>query len=819
MKNRFGTITLIGACALGAGCLSEPQNPPSTPNQGKTLSPPGEVLPHSLEDIQHITHDSQDAARSEMTMAQEAHHPPSKQTSTSPSTTELSTFSSQEPKVDDDSFIPLVLPAHFAHIDIPSFLSLPKNPPSNSHLYTKGPVLSSLLGEVTRSTSECQHIARTADRAFLFHLDHLSMREELKGEVAERATSLFLSIMDPEKKYFLAEDEDLLHTRYRSSLGPLLARGNCQIVSEVEELMSERVAQSVGYYREFLEDGQALPQDPTPSSPSTSFATNEADLKSRLLSITAQRYHNLREAMPHRDSEEIMVILDRHAAEQLEYERKARQHTKLAFLQALLRSLDPHSAYYPTAENAWDHDPDLFHFQQEDMSFMAIPHEGYFQVVHKLSSSSYSGPHTPLKDGDKVYAIRSKGTTSWNWVAGFHRLKDHMNTIEGPIELLVRRPMLKNTVGKGTTFSTVVHQTDHNPHPLTDVEQRAQGYTYQLEDHKGKQEYVGVLRIPLFYRQGKEKHHIKVSEDVRDILLRMSAKDVSVLLIDLRGNGGGFMWEAVRVAYMLMSPETLGQSQRKGVYDYEFLESTQDIGVLMAPDPLFRGPVVVLTDRFTASASEFLAQSLQTHGRALVVGDSHTYGKGTLQNTVTLQGPTGETTGMLHITTGRFFDVDGQCVQLEGLEPHIIIPSHSGLLVDSHNEQSHEHALSRKSVPAKLHHDLGWVSESYQAPLAQRSRYRVMHSKDFYELSAAVPRERYNSTSFKGLEWFKAYTHMSPTELIQRITQPTATSSYGYLNHSRHKNDSMLTEAMNIAADYSRMVRSVYDFSEPLPSP
>lgn len=755
-----------------------------------------------------------EAARFESTRAQEASHPfqPASTPSSSSSATQVGVLSSYFADIEvPDAFL-----SELSSIEKPTQSTAKLCSPAGgaacsqvSRSRVKGLMVTSLLPPIEQAPVACQHVARTTDRAFLFHLDHLSMRQELQGDLASRSLDLFLQTIDPEKKYFLSEDLRSLEARYADSLGELLARGDCQVVHDVQHLMARRVRDSVQWYREILQNKQRLFSAAYGQESQLiprAFASDAAALKERLHMSAAWRLHSLRIAAPHMDEAQIIEILRGHAQRQLEYFEASQEHIHLAFLKALLHSLDPHSAYHPTADQAWDHRLQALHFQQGEVRFIAAPHEGYVQVVREVSSRPYAGHRAPLKDGDRVYAIRPQGSSSWRWLAGFHRPARYVKSIPEGLELFVVRPSSSQSPYRDLTFFTSASLKEVEEDPLTNIEQKAQGRLFTLEDHHGGQERVGVLRIPLFYREGKAVHHRKVSDDVSAALNDMVESDAAVLLIDLRGNGGGFMSEAFRVAYLLMSPRILGQTQSTQVEDRQLLESTQDISIRGSSDPLFDGPVVVLTDRFTASASEFLAQALQAHGRALVVGDAHTYGKGTMQNLLPLKSPGGELAGMIRITTGRFFSVDGHSVQLGGLEPHITIPSHSGLLFSDLAESGHEHAMSHKSLPPKFYQDLGWMSEQLQASLQRRSRQRVIGNLDFHALAAVLPRGFHDSSSFKGLEWFKSLARMNTSQRLRQWINQEHTSTYNYRGHA-HSGDVMLSEAMSIAVDYARMLQ------------
>lgn len=201
-------------------------------------------------------------------------------------------------------------------------------------------------------------------------------------------------------------------------------------------------------------------------------------------------------------------------------------------------------------------------------------------------------------------------------------------------------------------------------------DQEAKGEVLQVARADGTTNLIGVIDLPVFYADMKNRingspEYKSSTRDVERIIAEMKEKRVQGLILDLRDNGGGSLAEAVEMTGLFFPSGPVVQvRERRGVQ------------VLPDPDPdtLYRGPLVVLINRRSASASEILAAALQDYGRAILVGDSKTHGKGTVQSLQPLD-ERKPALGSIKVTTHSFYRVAGGSTQLKGVVPDIIIPS------------------------------------------------------------------------------------------------------------------------------------------------
>jgi C-terminal peptidase prc len=243
---------------------------------------------------------------------------------------------------------------------------------------------------------------------------------------------------------------------------------------------------------------------------------------------------------------------------------------------------------------------------------------------------------------------------------------------------------------------------------------------------------VGVIDLPSFYssfelegRKGGEQK--STTTDVAKLLKKLLKENVTGVILDLRRNGGGSLEEAINLTGLFIKEGPVVQVR----------SSNGRIDVDSDPDPtiFYDGPLVVLTSRFSASASEILAGALQDYGRALVVGDSSTHGKGTVQSLLQLapimrqNGLLGTNDpGALKITIRKFYRASGASTQLRGVIPDMVLPSVNNLLETG--ESSLDNALAWDTIEPARYEVVNRV-EPYLVELKKRSEQRLASDRDF----------------------------------------------------------------------------------------
>jgi len=250
---------------------------------------------------------------------------------------------------------------------------------------------------------------------------------------------------------------------------------------------------------------------------------------------------------------------------------------------------------------------------------------------------------------------------------------------------------------------------------------------------------LGIIELASFYASLEVANgngtaaHKSTTEDVARLLKKLKQEKVAGLILDLRHNGGGSLEEAINLTGLFIKEGTVVQ-----VKDAEgniIKDADTD------PSVLYDGPLIVLTSRFSASASEIVAGALQDYGRALIVGDASTHGKGTVQSLIQLEpfvrksGDSTNNPGALKVTIRKFYRASGSSTQLKGVVPDIVLPSLNNYA--EVGEASLENPLPWDTIPGARYEKLNLV-QPVLPELRKRSSERVAADKDFAYLQEDI---------------------------------------------------------------------------------
>ncbi|MBR1608734.1 MAG: carboxy terminal-processing peptidase, partial [Kiritimatiellae bacterium] len=327
---------------------------------------------------------------------------------------------------------------------------------------------------------------------------------------------------------------------------------------------------------------------------------------------------------------------------------------------AVATSYDPHSNYMsPTTSEDFAIDMQL---SLQGIGAQLRTDDGAAKIVEIIPGSPAERDVSPehLVPGDKIIGVAQEGDEDFTDIRHWPLYKA-VRLIRGPKGSTVRLKVIPVSDPDGSKIVTLVRDE------IKLEEQAAFSRVEKVTDESGAERTVGYLRIPAFYAStvgsGAGASQRRVSLDAAEELASLNEAGVESLVLDLRGNGGGSLPEAVYVAglFLRTGPVVIVKERHRAA-------------VLPDNDPAvaFRRPVVVMVDRLSASASEIVAAALQDYGRAVVVGDKTTHGKGTVQTILPLENGN---LGSLKATTALFYRVDGSSTQIRGVSSDIVLPS------------------------------------------------------------------------------------------------------------------------------------------------
>ncbi len=345
------------------------------------------------------------------------------------------------------------------------------------------------------------------------------------------------------------------------------------------------------------------------------------------------------------------------------------------YINAYTTLYDPHTQYFsPAKMKNFNIDMSL---SLEGIGAVLQFDNGYTKVV-SIVPGGPADKAGQLKPGDKILGVAQGEKGAFEDVVGM-RLDDVVDLIRGPKESTVRLEVMPASQEDKTRVYTIVR----NKVKLEEQSAKETTFDVKLDDKNYK---IGVLRIPTFYLDFKAAmqgsvNYKSTTRDVRKLLMNLKKEKVDGIIIDLRGNGGGALQEAVSLTRLFIpkGPAVIVKNSH-GKIDSQQNNNEKTI---------YKGPLAVVVNRLSASASEIFAGAMQDYNRAIIIG-GRTYGKGTVQTIKPLN------SGQIKLTIAKFYRVSGQSTQNKGVEPDIKFPS----LIDTKiiGESTQKNALTWDTI-------------------------------------------------------------------------------------------------------------------------
>ena len=392
-----------------------------------------------------------------------------------------------------------------------------------------------------------------------------------------------------------------------------------------------------------------------------------------------------------------------------------------AFMNAFVLSLDPHSNYF-SARNSEDYNIQMS-LSYEGIGASLQLTDDYVTVIDVIPGgpAATSGPPAKIAANDRITAVGEGKSGELTDVIGW-RLDDVVQKIRGPGGTTVRLQILPAGAAPGSV-PKVVEFTRNK----VSLEAQASHKAMRTVVRNGKEVKVGIITVPSFYQdydasRAGAKDYRSTTRDVQRLISELRKDGAEVLIMDLRANGGGYLPEAESLTGLFIDRGPVVQLR----------DTTGHIEVDDDPNPaiFYSGPMLVLVDRFSASASEIFAGAIQDYGRGLIVGQQ-TYGKGTVQNAhplnYTIFGRKPEL-GQLNVTIGKYYRITGESTQDRGVTPDIALPS----LIDANEvgESTRDRALPWDHIEPASFHVEGDL-KSLTASLEKLHTDRTAGSADF----------------------------------------------------------------------------------------
>ncbi len=497
-------------------------------------------------------------------------------------------------------------------------------------------------------------------------------------ELSKRVFDSYLKRMDNRKRFFLQSDIDRF-MEHRLLLDDYAKAHNFEFFDNLNEIYALRVKQTSEYYKEILSSPFDFEKKETIETDvdKLNYAENDTELKSRWSKLIKYSVlvdldtKLLRQKQAEEQNDTSVVIkpydqleIDARAKVLKDFDRwfksinsKDRDEEIALYINTFASVVEPHTGYFPPI------DKENFDIRMsgklEGIGAQLSPQDGYIKVTRVVPGSA-SWTRGELEVNDLIMKV-AQGD------------EEPVNIVDMPIDDVVQLIRGK----KGTEVRLTVKKKSGEIITIPIIrdivileESYAKSAVIEVVEDKGK---IGIIDLRTFYADFADRNGRHCSEDVKEEVEKLITDNVEGIIIDLRFNGGGSLMDAVDMTGLFIDQGPVVQVK----FNRGSPESLNDTNAGV----LYDGPLVILVNSFSASASEIMAAALQDYGRAVIIGTAPTtFGKGTVQRFFQLDRMVPERfsdlgeLGNLKITTQKFFRINGGSTQLRGVTPDIVLP-------------------------------------------------------------------------------------------------------------------------------------------------
>ncbi len=570
-------------------------------------------------------------------------------------------------------------------------------------------------------------------------VDQLKYRHYLKvrldDQMSAKILTRYLDELDPGHGYFYAGDINEFETKYRFKIDDALNKGDLEPAFAIFNRYQERLIERLTYLIAHLEQGlgdmdfnleETMQLDrkdmPWPESEAAMQELWRKRLKSNVLSLK----------LADKSLAEIQdTLLKRYRNQLNRVQQNSSDDAFEFYINALALSADPHTQYFSP------HRTENFNINMslslEGIGAVLQSEDEYTKIVRLIPGGPAESSKL-LQASDRIVGVAQGVDGEILDIVGW-RLDEVVNKIRGPKGTMVRLEIIPADAADS-------HQTKIVSIIRDKVKLEEQAAKKQVIEVKrdAKTYKIGIIDIPTFYADFKGMNegnpdYKSTTKDVQNLLVELQEEGIAGLIVDLRDNGGGSLQEANSLTGLFIG---LGPT-------VQVRNASGRIDIIRDHDPklVYSGPLVVLVNRMSASASEIFAGAIQDYNRGIIIGEE-TFGKGTVQSLLPLP------KGQLKATTAKYYRISGKSTQNKGVEPDLYFPS----LYSTHDigESSLPEALSWdkiNSIPYQTYYKmedvLPWLEKQhnarnstsldYQYVLDRRERNEMMSSKKVISLS------------------------------------------------------------------------------------
>ena len=539
---------------------------------------------------------------------------------------------------------------------------------------------------------------------------------DINDDISEKIFNTYLEQLDAQKRFFLQSDIRQFE-KYKFKLDDQLKDQDLTFFNLVYETSRKRINEVKNYYEEIMNNSFDFSsnEDINLDFENKSYARNSNEIKNRwrkqlkysTLDIISLKLGDSIKVIDNKTRNESMTLIKKNTDDFFDYvEEMDRDDWFANYINAFLNQLDPHTMYFnPEDKDRFDTN---ISGKFDGIGARLQKTEGTVKIVDII----VGGPiwkDKLLDVGDIILKVAQENQDPVNIIG--MKLDDAIKLIKGPADSFVTLTVKKIS---GEIKDVLIKRG------VVELEEL---YAKSTLINKGDKNY-GYISLPKFYIDFSDRKSRNSANDVKNEIIKLKNNGISGLILDLRNNGGGALQTVVDMTGLFIERGPIVQVKSTGnrkqiLYDKD-------------PQVVWDGPLVILMNKMSASASEILAGALQDYNRAVIIGNEKSFGKGTVQNVIDLNRFISNSSydlGALKITTDKFYRINGESVQLEGVKSDIVIPDSYKYIFNGEKDEKNPLQWD-KITPANFDK---WAKRDYLNKISSENQSRI-DNDDYYSL-------------------------------------------------------------------------------------
>ena len=628
-----------------------------------------------------------------------------------------------------------------------------------------------------------------------YHYKEFNINNTLSNDILDA----YLESLDPNRSYFYQKDVDSFQI-FRFKLDDALTRPELNAPYQIFRLYQARVDERVLYALELLnnEFDFSIDEELIIERDDQNWALNKEELDE----IWRKRVKNdvLSLKLAQKEPAEINETLEkRYKAISKRSNQVDAEDVYQLFINSFASTLEPHTSYL-SPRNSKNFEIRMS-LSLEGIGAL-LRTDGEYTVVERVIPGGPAELSDLLHASDRIVGIAQQNEDTFKDVVGW-KLEDVVNLIRGAKGTIVKLQILPGSEGQAAKIKEIKITRDK----VKLEEQAANSEIIKISDNS-KTYKIGVIDIPTFYidfaaYQRGDNNYRSTTRDVDNLIKKLNSENIDALILDLRGNGGGSLTEATQLAGLFIDKGPIVQVQDSSGHIEVHRDRDSNIS--------YEGPLVVLVDRYSASASEIVASAIQDYKRGIVVGET-TFGKGTVQQLVDLNNFGSNDKyrlGHLKATIAQYFRINGGSTQYRGVVPDINF--HTNLNGEEYGERALKNALPWSSI-SSINHHYGPVNEQIISDTTITHKSRVLTNKKFNSLREILQldyeyRDK-NSISLLESKRKKEYEEFEKTRSSHEEALKNTQESLNTSDDNEEFSDVLLDETAHIATDLAKLLKT-----------